>query len=78
MPTPSRAVRALAAVAGSLVLYACGNDAPPEPPPPVSETVFGDAVGTMDRARAVQDVTQAQKQALDAAIQQSEGSAEAR
>ncbi len=69
------AVRALALVAGLSILSACGSDAPPEPPPPVSETVFGDTVGTMDRARAVEDVTQAQKQALDAAIRQSEGAA---
>ena len=59
-----------------LMLSACGDSepaGPPPPPPPVSETVFGDAVGTMDRARAVEDVTMQQKQAIDQALEQAEG-----
>jgi hypothetical protein len=59
-----------------LLQSACGGSEPPEPsppPPPVSETVFGDAVGTMDRARAVEDVTMQQKQAIDQALEQAEG-----
>lgn len=61
-----------AAILASL-LAGCGGTSEPPPPPPVQETVFGDAVGTMDRARAVEDITQQQKQALDEAIQRSEG-----
>lgn len=51
----------------------CAGESEPPPPPPVEETVFGDAVGTMDRARAVEDITQQQKRDLDAAIEASEG-----
>lgn len=51
----------------------CGATTEPPPPPPVQETVFGDTVGTMDRARAVEDITQQQKRDLDAAIERSEG-----
>ena len=59
--------------AAALMLSACSEPSAPPPPPPVSETVFGDAVGTMDRARAVEDVTMQQKQAMDQAIEQAEG-----
>lgn len=55
------------------MLAGCGTQPEPPPPPPVQETVFGDAVGTMDRARAVEEVTQQQKRDLDAAIEASEG-----
>ena len=58
---------------GTLTLSACGEPSAPPPPPPVSETVFGDAAGTMDRARAVEDLTMQQKQAMDQAIEQAEG-----
>ncbi len=66
-----RAEMTSAAVIAGL-LAGCG-DTPEPPPPPVQETVFGDAVGTMDRARAVEDITQQQKRDLDEAIQRSEG-----
>jgi hypothetical protein len=61
------------AIAG---MTACGGaeDAEEHPaPPPVEETVFGDMVGTMDEARAVQDTTMKHKQDLDRALQESEG-----
>lgn len=62
---------ALTAIAPAILAAGCGQ--PEAPPPPVEETVFGDAVGTLDRARAVEDITQQQKRALDAAIEASEG-----
>lgn len=62
-----------AAAVLACMLSGCGGTAEPPPPPPVQETVFGDAVGTMDRARAVDDITQQQKRDLDEAIQRSEG-----
>lgn len=62
----------ISAAALASLLTGCGGGEPP-PPPPVQETVFGDAVGTMDRARAVEDITQQQKRDLDEAIQRSEG-----
>lgn len=65
----------LAALAG------CGSSEPPQPPPappPVQDTAFGDLVGTMDRARGVQDTVQQQKEATDKAIENSEGASGAR
>jgi hypothetical protein len=57
----------------ALALAACGSSEPPpeEAPPPVSETAFGDMVGTMDKARGVEDTTQEHKQALDRALEES-------
>lgn len=54
----------------------CGSgepEAPPEPPP-VEETVFGDTVGTMDKARGVQDAVDTHKQDLDRQMDAAEGS----
>jgi hypothetical protein len=71
---PIRAALPLAVLLPWLALPAgCGSQSEPPPPPPVEETVFGEAVGTMDRARAVEDITQQQKRDLDAAIEASEG-----
>lgn len=53
----------------------CGASEPP-PPPPIEQTVFGDTVSTLDRARAVEDVTQQHKQSLDQALERAEGSRE--
>lgn len=51
-----------------VVLGGCDDSRPPQPPP-VEETVFGDTVGTLDRARAVEDVTRQRTQALDQALE---------
>lgn len=60
-----------AVLLASLLSAACGNagrDAEQSQPPPVEETVFGDMVGTLDEARAVEDTTQEHKQAIDRAV----------
>jgi outer membrane murein-binding lipoprotein Lpp len=43
------------------------------PKNPAQETVFKDMVGTMDKARAVEDTAAQHKQQLDQALQQAEG-----
>lgn len=70
-----RTAFALALVA---MLAACGatEDSPRAEPPPVEETAFGDMVGTMDKARGVEDATMQHKQNLDAAVDASEGGGE--
>jgi hypothetical protein len=49
------------------------NASPREAPPPVEETVFGDTVSTLDKARAVEATVLQQKEELDRAVRQSEG-----
>ena len=54
----------------------CGSSTEPEAPaepPPVKDTVFGDMVGTMDKARGVQDTVDAHKRDLDQRMQSTEG-----
>jgi hypothetical protein len=54
----------------------CGGEesaAERESPPAVEDTVFGDTVSTLDKARAVEATVLEQKEALDRAINQSEG-----
>ena len=61
------------------VLVGCGDSADRErdrEPPPVKDTAFGDMVGTMDKARGVQDTVHAQKQELDKQLSQQEGQTE--
>lgn len=61
--------RLLLAAAWLFVLNGCNSKpAPPAEPPPVKDTAFGDMVGTMDKARGVQDTVDAQKQATDRQI----------
>jgi hypothetical protein len=52
-----------------LALCACGSQ---EEPPAVKDTVFGDTVGTLDKARAVQDTTLQHKEDLDRAMDEAE------
>lgn len=50
-------------------LVACGSESEPaREPPPVQDTVFGDMVGTKDKARAVEGSMQQQKEERDRAI----------
>ena len=72
-------LRLLAAVGCALVLSACGHDADREQdrgPPPVKDTAFGDMVGTMDKARGVQDTVDAHKNDLDEQLKSQEGQTE--
>lgn len=63
-----------------LLLVACGSprqepasfDSAPGGSPGAGETVLDDMVGTMDRARAVEDITLQHKEALDRAMEQAE------
>jgi len=71
--------RMLTALSLACALSACGPsadqpsaDQSPELPP-VEDTAFGDMVGTMDKARAVEDTTMAHKEELDRALQEAEG-----
>ena len=65
--------RSLAALCLALALAGCGG-APEEErqPMPVEDTVFGDTVGTMDKARAVEQTTLQHKEELDRAMQDAE------
>ena len=61
-------------VGGLLVaLTACAQK--PEPPP-VKDTAFGSRVGTMDRARSVQDITLQHKADTDKVLESAEGKPE--
>jgi hypothetical protein len=66
------------AAATTMLLAACGQSSEeqkrPEPPP-VKDTVFGDMVGTMDKARGVEATLQQDKEARDRAMEQSEQAA---
>lgn len=68
--------RILLATIAIMVLGGCGSsaehEAPPEPPP-VKDTAFGDMVGTMDKARGVQDTVDTHKQDLDSQMRSAEG-----
>ncbi len=55
------------------VFAGCGSSSEPPEPPPVEDTAFGDMVGTMDKARGVQDTVDAQKQQTDQQIDAAEG-----
>jgi hypothetical protein len=60
--------RSLFAVSAALlILVGCGEtvDAPEPTPPPVEDTAFGEMVGTMDKARAIEDTTMRHKEELD-------------
>jgi nitrous oxide reductase accessory protein NosL len=68
--------RLLLAAIAFLALHGCGSSSEqtaPAEPPPVKDTAFGDMVGTMDKARGVQNTVDAQKQDLDRQLQSAEG-----
>lgn len=78
MPVRNRAVltRLVCSAIAALALSACGPKHEPKPaePPPVKDTAFGDMVGTMDRARGVQDTVDAHKKQTDEQLRANEGS----
>jgi hypothetical protein len=53
----------------ALMAAACG---PPDPPPTPEETVFGDQVKALEKARSVEDKTEARKRELDERMKQAE------
>ncbi|HEY5808473.1 MAG TPA: hypothetical protein VIT67_10920 [Povalibacter sp.] len=60
-------------------LGACGSSSDSESrpePPPVKDTAFGDMVGTMDKAKGVQDTVDTHKQDMDKQLQSQEGESE--
>jgi hypothetical protein len=69
-------LRYCVAFVGSLMLIGCGSADRERAPPPVEETAFGDMVGTMDKARGVQDTVDAHKQDLDRQLESQEGQSE--
>jgi nitrous oxide reductase accessory protein NosL len=75
MKTSLRIASGLALVA---LLAACGaaEDAPRDAPPPVQDTAFGEMVGTMDKARGVENTTLQHKEDIDEAVRESEGEGE--
>ena len=50
-------------------LAACG---PPDPPPAPEDTVYGDQVRALDRARSVEDDVEARKRELDERMKKAE------
>lgn len=66
--------RMLAAFSLACTLSAC-SPSPDEQrePPPVKDTAFDDMVGTMDKARAVENTTMQHKEDVDRALQEAEG-----
>ncbi|HEY0943161.1 MAG TPA: hypothetical protein VGE08_23955 [Steroidobacter sp.] len=66
------AMRGAAFMIVASVLAACGSGQQPSNPPPVEDTAFGDMVGTMDKARAVEGIAQEHKEALDRTLEQNE------
>lgn len=68
--------RILLAAIACMALGGCGSSAKqeaPAEPPPVKDTVFGDMVGAMDKARGVQDTMDARKQEVDRQMKSAEG-----
>jgi hypothetical protein len=67
-------LRSIVAIVLALSLHGCaGDEQASVRPPPVEETAFGDMVGTMDKARGVEDVMKQQKEERDRAMEESEG-----
>jgi hypothetical protein len=65
--------RTLAALVICCALSACsGSQDEPREPMAVKDTVFGDAVGAMEKARAVEDTTMQRKEDLDRAMKEAE------
>lgn len=68
--------RIVLALLAAMMLSACGAGTeeaePAQQPPPVEDTAFGDMVGTIDKAKAVQDTVDVHKQEMDRRIEEGE------
>jgi hypothetical protein len=65
--------RTLAPLVICCLLSACGGSQDePREPMPVKDTVFGDTVGTMDKARGVEDTMTQHKEDLDRVTKEAE------
>ena len=62
--------RSLILAMAVLVLVACG---PPDPPPAPEDTVYGDQIKALDKARAVEDDVEARKRELDEGMKKAGG-----
>lgn len=66
--------RSLVALLLAVALSGCGaKESETAQPMPVEDTVFGDTVGAMDKARAVEAQTMQHKEELDRAMENAEG-----
>jgi len=66
--------RSLALLLATWLLPACGpQESVDSAPPSVQDSVLGDAIGAMDKARTVEDTTLQHKQELDRALDVAEG-----
>ena len=72
MSKKSRNRNAASLALAALLLAACGSEQKPPEPPPVQDTVFGDAAGAMDKARAVEGTVMQHKEDIDRTLQQNE------
>lgn len=61
--------RLIALALAAWALAACG---PPEPPPAPQDTVYGDQVKALEKAKGVQDDVDARKKELDERLKQAE------
>jgi hypothetical protein len=66
-------LRVFAALLAALILNACGRaDEDVSEPAPVEQTAFGEMVGTVDKARAVEGTVLRQKEDMDRTLQESD------
>jgi hypothetical protein len=61
----------LSLLATAILVTGCGSSTPPEPPP-VKDTVYGDQVEAMNKARALNETSKERKEDLDKAIDANE------
>jgi hypothetical protein len=70
----ARASSAMSVLALALALCACGaGREEAKEPMPVEDTVVGDTIGAIDKARSVETTTQQHKEALDRAMEEAHG-----
>jgi hypothetical protein len=68
----ARASSAMSVLALALCACGAGREEAKEPMP-VEDTVVGDTIGAIDKARSVETTTQQHKEALDRAMEEAHG-----